>query len=112
MYARYSSIAIYNCTADRVRLHTWRRDATAGGPFTEVGSIIPQYDSAGTCPAYGSSPFIVNFPVDDRIYEVVAVAPDGYVCGGNNDPTLLACRRDGVTVRADPSARQGVASVI
>lgn len=89
----FSRVDVYNCTTARLTIHLWVRDITSGTPFREVGRLNHQYDAWGTCPPYGARPLSIRFSDEEHLYEVVAVAPGGSICGGQNDPWVASCRR-------------------
>ena len=97
-----SKLLFFNCSSERHTLHFWVRDYTASTGWVEKGSLSPQYDQWGTCPGGGATPFVISLE-DRHDCEIVAVDPDGYTCGGHNDPTIVGCRKWAVRVTGSKS---------
>ncbi|PZR93127.1 MAG: hypothetical protein DLM67_14025, partial [Candidatus Nephthysia bennettiae] len=81
--ATASAIDVTNCHVERRTVNIWQRDRTAGGAWTNLGSLPAQYDQSGNCP--DGSPFVVNLQ-DGHQYEFAAVDPENGNCGGRSDP--------------------------
>jgi hypothetical protein len=94
--AGVGELQLYNCSSATPprSVDIWVQDLTAGTGWTDLGTLDPQWDSSGTCPAMGATPFTVTFQ-SGHLYEVVAVdcGNDSCNCDGTNDPTLSACIR-------------------
>jgi hypothetical protein len=84
-----SKMIIRNCNTNHRPVHIWR--LLENGSPTEIGTLAPDYNDTGTCPA-GVEALEVTFPAGHR-YLVVAVDPDNPGCNGQNDPLTLACQR-------------------
>jgi hypothetical protein len=84
-----SKMIIHNCSTNHRPVHIWRLQSN--GPHDDIGSLDPDYDDSGTCPA-GVETLTVPFP-DGHQYMVVAVDPDNTGCEGQNDPLMIACQR-------------------
>jgi hypothetical protein len=54
--------------------------------------LAPQYDGFGSCPAGNASPYEIVFE-NGYVYELTAVDPDSFTCGGNNDPSIFSCQK-------------------
>jgi hypothetical protein len=88
MTVGFDQVAIYNCNTDGGDIHIWTRDATAGGGWTDAGTLATQYD-AGFCPI--GSPKTVSL-TDKHIHEIACVDTGLFGCPGD-DPTQVSCRR-------------------
>jgi hypothetical protein len=78
-----STVAVTNCHVDGRPVNIWQRDRTAGGGWTDLGSVAAQFDQNGHCP--DGPPFVVNLQ-DGHQYEFLAVDPENGNCGGRSDP--------------------------
>jgi len=84
-------VQLFNCEVDRHTLFIWMYDFSAPG-WQSKGSITPQYDNYGACPAAGSRPVTLTLQ-PGHYYQLVAADPAGFVCGGVNDPGNVSCQR-------------------
>ena len=85
-----NKFVLYNCTAERHTVYVWLSDQTAS-TGKQVGTLNPQYDASGSCPAGGSGPLEVPL-TDGHVYQLVVVDTGLIGCGGN-DPTNVSCRK-------------------
>ena len=72
-------------------INVWSLDHTAGSK-TRVGSLHHNYDDFGTCPAAGT-PLEVKL-TNGHLHEIVFVDTEAIGCEGQDDPLVVACRRD------------------
>jgi len=93
----YSQVGVYNCDSERRPVNVWVLDTGSGTGWQDKGTLSPQWDSSGSCPANGQ-PKVVTLQ-DQHAYWIVAVDPSNVTCDGNNDPTRPGCRRSEVFVR-------------
>jgi hypothetical protein len=101
-------LVVYNCETEGHAVHVWLREAVAGAPWEERGSLRDMRDDSRRCPV--GAPFIADLE-DGRLYEWAAVVPAGPSCGVN-DPTILGCRRNGGTVVGMAAGRDFVVTVV
>lgn len=104
---RYSELAMTNCTTQRIQISFWRKDHTSGSDWERIDSLSHQYNSAGTCPTRSSEYVTIDFPVDNHVYEVRAIAPAASSCGGRDEPDYAACIRDSGVYIGDSSGAEG-----
>jgi hypothetical protein len=87
----FGKVVILNCHTWQRTIEVWSLDHTTGS-VTKAGSLHHNYDDWGTCPAAGE-PLEVELD-DGHEYEIVFVDPEAIGCEGQDDPMVLACRRD------------------
>lgn len=85
-----SHVQLFNCHTDHLEVHIWVLDLTTG-THKEQGSLSPQYDHSGYCPAAGARPIDIELQ-NEHQYLIIAVDPANSFCGAN-DPSIEGCRR-------------------
>jgi hypothetical protein len=86
-----SAVQLFNCDSDRHTIYAWMYDFSTGF-WQSKGSLAPQYDYYGSCPAAGSQPLTLSLQ-SGHYYELVATDPEDFVCGGQDDPSNPSCQR-------------------
>lgn len=86
-----STVLIHNCHTSHRKVSVWNLDHTAVSA-TRVDSLDADYDDWGTCPAF-AAPLEVELE-DGHVHEIVVVDPDATGCEGQDDPMVMACRRN------------------
>ncbi len=80
---------VLNCAADQQAVEVWIQDQTAGGAFTDLGSLDADYGPAG-CPEAGSAPITFS-PQSGHQYLLVATDSSLDACS-DDDPRESACQ--------------------
>lgn len=91
----FSKVVVANCHTAQRTINVWSLDHTAGSK-TRVGSLPHNYDDFGTCPAAGA-PLEVKL-ANGHLHEIVFVDPAAVGCEGQDDPLVVACRRDSFAI--------------
>jgi hypothetical protein len=91
----FGKVVVLNCHTAHRTINVWSLDHTAGTK-TRVGSLNPNYDDFGSCPAAGA-PMEVKL-ADGHVHEIVFVDPGALGCEGQDDPMVVACRRDSMAI--------------
>jgi len=87
----FSEVRFFNCHTDGRPVNIWRRDATAGSSWEELGSLSSHWQD-NSCPTGSASPLVVSLP-EEHTYQIVAVDTNLINCGGSNDPQNVSCQR-------------------
>jgi hypothetical protein len=87
----FAKVLLHNCHTEQRTVHVWNLDHTAG-TASEIGSLEQDYDDWGTCPSGGDP---LEVPLEDgHVHEIVVVDPGAIGCEDQDDPQVVACRRD------------------
>jgi hypothetical protein len=96
----FSKVLLHNCHTEQRTVTVWDLDHTAG-TTSQVGSLEQEYDDWGTCPSH-SDPLEVQLK-DGHLHEIVVVDPGAIGCEGQDDPLVVACRRDALVFKGSSS---------
>lgn len=88
--AEASQLHLYNCHVSRLSIRVWVFDITAG-TRKEVGSLSPQHDSSGQCPASGATSMSIELKKGHH-YAIIATDPGNTSCN-EDDPSIVSCQR-------------------